>query len=606
MAGQVGAAAARRTPARDLGPLVRLLPYLARRRLDLALAGLFLLLAAAATLALPAAARQLVDGGFASADPARVNAGFGLLVAVAVAMAVFSASRFYCVTKLGERVVADLKADLYGRMVHLPPQFYAGVRTGEALSRLTVDATLVDTLVATSASVALRNGVMLAGGLGMMLATSPHLTGLTLLIIPAVLVPILTLGRRVRTLSAAAQDRVAEAGAEAAETLDSLETVQAFSQEERAQSRFAAAVETGFAAALARVRARSIMTALAITIVFGGIVLVLWEGARAVMDGTMTPGALTQFVLLAMLTGSGAGALAEVWGDVQKAAGATARMFEILDAEPAIAAPPAGSALASTAPKGRFQPSGRLAFEAVSFRYPAVTGADGPPPVALEDVSFTVEPGETVAIVGPSGAGKSTLFRLALRLFDPQAGRILLDGVDARALDPKDWRRAFASVSQNPDLFSGTAAENIAFGAPGASAADIELAARRAEAEPFILGRVGGYDRPVGDRGRALSGGERQRLAIARALVRGAPVLLLDEATSALDAENERLVQKAFDEAMSGRTTLVIAHRLATVLRADRILVMEAGRIVEQGRHSDLVAAGGLYAHLASLQFSQS
>jgi ATP-binding cassette, subfamily B, bacterial len=605
MAGQVGAAAARRAPARDLGPLVRLLPYLGRRRADLALAGLFLLLAAAATLALPAAARQLVDGGFASANPSRVNAGFGLLVAVAVAMAVFSASRFYFVTKLGERVVADLKADLYGRMVNLPPQFYARVRTGEALSRLTVDATLVDTLVATSASVALRNGVMLLGGLGMMLATSPRLTGLTLLIIPAVLVPILTLGRQVRTLSAKAQDRVAEAGAEASETLDSLETVQAFSQEERARARFAAAIETGFAAALARVRARSVMTAIAITIVFGGIVLVLWEGARAVMDGAMTPGALTQFVLLAMLTGSGAGALAEVWGDVQKAAGATARMFEILDAAPAIAAPPAGSTLAASAPQGRFQPAGRLEFQSVGFRYPALAGSDGPPPVALADISFAIEPGETVAIVGPSGAGKSTLFRLALRLFDPQEGRVLLDGVDARALDPKVWRRAFASVSQNPDLFSGTALENIAFGAEGASPDEIALAARRAEAEPFIQGRLGGYDRPVGDRGRALSGGERQRLAIARALVRAAPVLLLDEATSALDAENERLVQKAFDEAMAGRTTLVIAHRLATVLRADRILVMDQGRIVEQGRHPDLVAAGGLYAHLASLQFAQ-
>lgn len=606
LAGQIGLEAARRTRSADLRPLARLVPYLVRRRAGLVLAGLFLLLAAAATLALPAAARQLVDGGFASADPARVNGGFVLLVSVAVAMAVFSATRFYFVTRLGERVVADLKTDLYGRMVGLPPEFYARVRTGEALSRLTVDATLVDTLVTTSASMALRNVVMMVGGLGMMLATSPRLTGLTLLIIPAVLVPVITFGRRVRTLSARAQDLVAEAGAEAAESLDSLETVQAFGQETRARARFGAAVEAGFGAALARVRARALMTAFAITIVFGGIVLVLWEGARTVMGGAMTPGELTQFVILAMLTGSGAGALAEVWGDVQKASGATARMFEILDARPSITGPAPDTALAAGAPRGPFRPKGALVFEDVAFRYPQIAGAEGPPPPALEGISLAIEPGETVALVGPSGAGKSTLFRLALRLFDPQSGRILLDGVDARALEPQDWRGAFAAVSQNPDLFTGSAADNIAYGRPDATPDQIRLAARRAEAEPFITSRLGGYDRPVGDRGRALSGGERQRLAIARALLREAPVLLLDEATSALDAENERLVQKAFHEAMAGRTTLVIAHRLATVLRADRILVMDGGRIVEQGTHAGLVAAGGLYARLARLQFDQA
>lgn len=592
----IDAERAKRARSSDIAPLVRLMPYLVRRRGDLALAGLFLVLAAAATLALPAAARQLVDGGFATAEAGAVNRGFALLVLVAVFMAVFSASRFYFVTKLGERVVADLKTDFHAHLTRLSPAFYARVRVGEALSRLTVDATLIDTVVSSSASIAIRNILMLTGGLAMMLATSAWLTGLTLLIIPAVLVPILAFGRRVRTLSATAQDRVAEAGAEAGETLDALQTVQAFGREPEARARFARAVEASFAAALARVRARALMTALAITIVFGGIVLVLWEGARSVMGGSMTPGELTQFVLLAMLTGSGAGALAEVWGDLQKAAGATRRLFEIMDEQPDIAAP--ASPVVLPAPV-----RGTLAFEQVSFRYPEIEGAASPPPPAVTDVSFVVEPGETVAIVGPSGAGKSTLFKLALRLFDPQAGVVRLDGVDARDVDPSAWREAFAWVSQSPDLFTASAADNIAWGRAGATRAEIEEAARRAEAEPFILSRLGGWDSPVGDRGRALSGGERQRLAIARALVRAAPVLLLDEATSALDAENERLVQKAFDEVMDGRTTLVIAHRLATVQRADRILVMEDGRIVEEGRHATLVAQGGLYAHLARLQF---
>ncbi len=592
----VDAERAKRARSSDIAPLVRLLPYLARRRADLALAGLFLVLAAAATLALPAAARQLVDGGFATAQATAVNRGFAVLVAVAVLMAVFSASRFYFVTKLGERVVADLKTDFHAHLTRLSPAFYARVRVGEALSRLTVDATLIDTVVSSSASIAIRNVLMLTGGLAMMMATSAWLTGLTLLIIPAVLVPILAFGRRVRTLSATAQDRVAEAGAEAGETLDALQTVQAFGREPEARARFAGAVEASFAAALARVRARALMTALAITIVFGGIVLVLWEGARSVMGGTMTPGELTQFVLLAMLTGSGAGALAEVWGDLQKAAGASARLFEIMDETPEIAAPASPVVLPSPV-------RGTLAFEHVSFRYPEIEGSTAPPPPAVTDVSFTVQPGETVAIVGPSGAGKSTLFKLALRLFDPQTGQVRLDGVDARDVDPAAWRDAFAWVSQSPDLFTASAADNIAWGRTGATRAEIEAAARRAEAEPFILSRLGGWDSPVGDRGRALSGGERQRLAIARALVRAAPVLLLDEATSALDAENERLVQKAFDEVMDGRTTLVIAHRLATVQRADRILVMEDGRIVEEGRHDTLVAQGGLYAHLARLQF---
>jgi ATP-binding cassette subfamily B protein len=583
--------AAKRGRSANLRPLTRLLPYLARRPWDLAAAGLFLLLAAGATLALPAAARGLVDQGFASAEPGTVDRWFLILGGVALAMAVFSAARFYFVTKLGERVVADLRKDVHRHLVGLSPGYFARVRTGEALSRLTVDATLIETLVSSSASVAIRNLLMLSGGLAMMLATDPKLTGMVLLVIPAVLIPLILFGRRVRTLSTRTQDLVAEASAEASENLDAIETVQAFGREGRARARYDAAVEAGYVAARRRVRARALMTAFAIAIVFGGIAFVLWDGAQSVLAGRMSPGALTQFVFLAVLTGSGAGALAEVWGDVQKAAGATLRLSEILDERPEIAAPARPAILPRPL-------KGAVRFDDVAFAYPGGEGRS-----ALKGVSFEVRPGETVAVVGPSGAGKSTLFKLALRFYDPTRGGVSLDGVDARAVDPAAWRAGFSYVAQNPDLFTGGALDNILFGDPEADEAAAKAAARQAEAEPFVLSRLGGWDKPIGDRGRALSGGERQRLAIARALVRRAPVLLLDEATSALDAENERLVQKAFDVAMQGRTTLVIAHRLATVLRADRIVVLDEGRVAEEGTHADLVRLGGLYAHLASLQF---
>jgi ATP-binding cassette subfamily B protein len=584
-------AAAKRGRSSDLRPLTRLIPYIQRRPKDVAAAAIFLLLAAAATLALPLAARALVDRGFATATPEAVNQWFLLLVGVALCMAVFSASRFYFVTKLGERVVADLRADVYDRLIGLSPSYFARVRIGEALSRLTVDATLIESLVGSSASIAIRNLVMLAGGLSMMVVTSLKLTFMVLLIIPLVLFPLFTIGRRVRALSTSAQDRVAEAAAEASESLDAVETVQAFGREDYARSRFRQAIEISFAAARRRIAARSIMTAVAIAIVFCGISFVLWEGTRSVLAGSMTPGALTQFVILSVLTGSGVGALAEVWGDVQKAAGATQRLSEILDEVPEIAAPSAPISFPLEAP-------GLVSFKNVAFAYPS----DGERS-ALKGVSFEVKPGQTVAIVGPSGAGKSTLFKLLLRYYDPAAGAIEVDGIDARDTDPVAWRHRFAYVSQNPDLFTGTAMDNILFGNEGATSDMAQEAAQRAEAEPFILARLGGYDKAIGDRGRALSGGERQRLAIARALVRDAPVLLLDEATSALDAENERLVQKAFDVAMANRTTLVIAHRLATVQRADWIIVLDDGQVAEQGTHSDLVAKGGLYAHLAKLQF---
>jgi ATP-binding cassette, subfamily B, bacterial len=584
-------AAAKRGRSSDLRPLTRLLPYLAKRPLDLAAAGLFLVLAAAATLALPLAARSLVDKGFAAATPQAVNQWFAMLVGVALCMAVFSAARFYFVTKLGERVVADLRGDVYDRLISLSPSYYARVRTGEALSRLTVDATLIESLVGSSASIAIRNSVMLIGGLSMMVATSLKLTGMVLLIIPAVLIPLFTIGRRVRSLSTTAQDKVAEASAEASESLDAIETVQAFGREARARERFRFAIEASFTAARRRIAARSFMTAFAIAIVFSGISFVLWDGTRAVMAGTMTPGALTQFVFLAVLIGSGVGALAEVWGDVQKAAGATQRLSEILDEVPDIAAPAHVVAFPAKV-------AGHVRFDTVAFAYPTDKERS-----ALKGVSFEVKPGETVAIVGPSGAGKSTLFKLLLRYYDPASGSITLEGVDARAMAPQDWRAQFAYVSQNPDLFTGTALDNIVFGNGNATDEQARTAARQAEAAPFIESRLGGYDKAIGDRGRALSGGERQRLAIARALVRDAPVLLLDEATSALDAENERLVQKAFDEAMATRTTLVIAHRLATVQRADRIIVLDQGVVAEQGTHANLIAQGGIYAHLANLQF---
>jgi ATP-binding cassette, subfamily B, bacterial len=593
-AGRTSEEAAKREKSRDMKPLTRLLPYLWRRPVELGLAGLFLILAAGATLALPAAARVLVDRGFASATPEEINRWFVVLMAVVMALAVFSATRFYFVTRLGERVVADFRADVYDRLIGLSPAYFSQIRTGEAISRLTVDATLIETLVSSSASIAIRNILMLIGGLAMMLTTSPALTGMVALIIPAIIVPLVIFGRMVRKLSSKTQDLVAVSAAEASESLDAVETVQAFGGEDRARLRFRSAVEASFQASVQRIMARSLMTALAFSIVFGGIAFVLWTGAQSVLNGTMTAGALTQFVFLALLTGSGTGALAEVWGDVQKAAGATQRMSEILDETPKIAAPENPVTFAADT-------QALVRFESVAFTYGGnQSGA------TLKGVSFDVLPGQTVAIVGPSGAGKSTLFKLLLRFYDPDSGTITLDGIDARSTDPKEWRRRFAYVSQNPDLFTGSALDNILFGNPGASVQDAHMAAEHAEAAPFILSRLGGYDKPIGDRGRALSGGERQRLAIARALVRDAPILLLDEATSALDAENERLVQKAFDVAMTNRTTLVIAHRLATVQRADKIVVMEAGTIVEVGTHASLLAKGGLYAHLASLQFNQA
>jgi ATP-binding cassette subfamily B protein len=556
----------------------------------MAMAGVWLILSTAASLALTAAARGAIDNGFEN-DGAQLNLWFLLLGANALFLGFATAVRYYYVTKTGERVIADLRKGLFGRILTLDPAFYAAMRTGEVLSRLTTDIALVETLLTTSVSFALRNFLTLIGGTVLLFIVSPKLTGLVLLVVPVLLGPIFLFGRRVRTLTVASQDRFANAVGFAGESVDAIETVQAFGRESSAIARFGAAVEAAFGVSLVRMKARALMTAMIIVVMFGGVTLVLWLGAQDVIAGRMTPGALLQFVLLSVFAAGAVGALGESWGDVQKAAGAMERIDELMRAQAAIRPPETPTILPEP-------PTGEVSMSAVQFAYPG-----RPDLPALKGFSLTVRPGETVALVGPSGAGKSTVFRLLLRFYDPQAGVVSVDGVDVRAADPVAVRGRFAWVSQEAPLFSGSANENIRFGREGASDSEIRAAADEAQALGFIEALPEGFDTPLGERGKSLSGGQRQRMAIARALVRDAPILLLDEATSALDAENERLVQAALDQAMQGRTTIVIAHRLATVLRADRIVVMEEGRVVQEGTHQSLMAQGGLYAHLAELQF---
>jgi ATP-binding cassette subfamily B protein len=584
-------AAARRPRQRDIRPLSHLLPFIRDHWRDAVVAVFFLLLSTSATLGMTAAARIVVDKGFGAGSTEALNRTFLVLGAVAIGLALATALRFYFVSRLGERVVADLRRALYANILRLDPAYFAKVRTGEVLSRMTTDVTIVENMVGTSASVALRNLLALIGATVMLAIVSPRLTGFVMLLGPLVLAPLFLIGRRVRKLSAHAQDRFADAVGFAGETLDALETVQAFGREQNAVSRFGAGVESAFAASLARIRARAGMTAVVITVVFGGIAIVLWAGAHAVVDGTMSSGTLVQFVFLSVLAAGSIGALGEVWGEVQKASGAMDRIAELLRAKPSIA-PPVG---VEPMPKPA---RGEIAFQDVDFAYPG-----RPDMPALREFNLHVAPGERVALVGPSGAGKSTVFRLLLRFYDPQGGRVVIDGVDLRKADPAEVRARMALVAQDAPLFSGSALDNIRFGREEASVEDVMAAAQAAQAAAFIEALPQGFDTAVGERAKTLSGGQRQRLAIARALVRNAPILLLDEATSALDAENERLVQRALDEAMSGRTTLVIAHRLATVLKADRIVVMEDGRVAEQGTHAELSARGGLYAKLAKLQF---
>ncbi len=590
LADQMNEAGAKRAKRRDIRPLARLIPFALRHKGHALMAVFWLLLSTAASLGLTALARGAIDHGF-EAGGANLNIWFLMLGANALFLGLATAARYYYVTRTGERVIADVRKGLFGRILTLDPSFYAHMRTGEVLSRLTTDIALVETLMTTSVSYALRNFLTLIGGVILLFFVSPKLTGFVLLIVPFLLGPIFIFGRRVRKLTVASQDRFANAVGFAGESVDAIETVQAFGRERSAIDRFGAAVEDAFNASLTRMQARAWMTALIIVVMFGGVTLVLWLGAQDVVKGVMTPGALLQFVLLSVFAAGAVGALGESWGDVQKAAGAMERIEELMRAVPGIAPPAHVAALPQP-------PRGELSMSAVGFSYPG-----RPDLPALKGFSLTVRPGETVALVGPSGAGKSTVFRLLLRFYDPQTGMVSVDGVDVRQADPVAVRDRFAWVSQETPLFSGSALENIRFGREDTTLEEARAVAEKAQALGFIDALPEGFDTPLGERGKSLSGGQRQRLAIARALVRDAPILLLDEATSALDAESERLVQVALDQAMEERTTLVIAHRLATVLRADRIVVMDDGRVVEEGTHDQLVAKGGLYARLAELQF---
>ncbi len=577
--------------------LAELRPFLGRYRARVAVATLALLVAAAATLAVPIAFRHLVDLGFVEGA---VAAGSGIdgvfigLFGVSVVLALGTAVRYYSVSWLGERIAADLREAVYSRVLRQDPRFFETMRTGEVLSRLSADTTLIQTLVGTSVSLGLRNTLLFAGGLAMMLVTSAGLAGLIVALMLLVVVPILAFGRRVRRLSRTSQDLLAESSALAGETLGAMAIVQAFVREPLEARRYAESTESAFASAVRRTRARALLTVLAIILVFGAVVFVLWLGAQAVMAGSMSPGELAQFVLYAVLVAGAAGAIAEVLGDVQRAAGATERLLELMHAEPLIRS--GRRRLASVRPVD--DPGIAVAFEAVGFAYPS-----RPDDPALADLSFRAEPGETVAIVGPSGAGKTTLFQLLLRFHDPSTGCIRLDGIDARELGLESLRESIGFVSQDSAVFSVDAMENIRYGRLDASDAEVVAAARAAHAHEFIERLPEGYRTALGERGVRLSGGQRQRIALARAILMDAPLLLLDEATSALDAESERAVQAALADAMQARTTLVIAHRLATVMHADRILVLEAGRLVESGPHAQLLAARGLYARLAAMQF---
>ena len=576
----------------DLSPLSTLRPYMAAHRRDGLLAGLFMLCSSGATLGLTFALRGLADHGLASHAAHDIDTAFLSLAGVAVFLAIATSGRFYFVTRFGERVVADLRTALYRHVLTLDPTTLTRLRTGEILSRITTDLTLVEALVGATISVALRNVVTVTASLVVMVVVSPSLTAFVGLLALVIILPLAVVGRRVRSLSTRAQASFGEAVAFAGETLEGMETVQAFGRERTIGDRFASAIETAFRRSMSRAAARMVMTALVMILVFGGVGLILWRASLAAfVTHRMTPGTLLQFVFLSVLAGGGVGSLGEAWGEVQKCAGAMARVNEALGTRSLIVAPAAPRALPSPA-------RGAIAFRNVRFAYP---GHDDRP--VLEDFNLEIAPGERVAVVGSSGAGKSTLFRLILRFYDPQAGEILLDGVDLRNADPSEVRARMALVAQDATLFSGSAIDNLRLGDETASQERISQAVSAARSDDFLLSRAGGLEAPLGERARALSGGQRQRLAIARALLKNAPILLLDEATSALDAETERDVQAALDEAMRGRTTLVIAHRLATVRSADRIVVMDEGRVVEVGAHDALAAQGGLYARLALLQF---
>ena len=578
-------------PRTELRPLLALWPYVARYKLQLALAAIALVFSAVAMLVIPMAVRRVIDLGFGTHDGIFIDKYFAMLIVIGLILALASAARFYYVNWLGERVVADLRSDVFRHVADLGPAFFERTHSGELMSRLTADTTQIKAIAGSSLSQALRSLIMLIGALVMMFVTSVNLTLMVLLAIPLTVLPLIAFGRSVRRLSRRAQDTLAQASAYAAENLSASRTMQAFAHERTASDQYRRDVEVAFDAAKERLRARAVLTALAMFLVVASITGVLWFGAAAVIDGNMTVGRLSQFVLYAVFAGAAFAQVSEIWGEVSQAAGAAERLTELLAVEPEIKSPDLPVALPVPA-------RGEVEFDDVRFAYPG-----RPKLPTLNGISFRAAPGETIAIVGPSGAGKSTIFNLLLRFFDPQSGEVRVDGVRACDAALDRLRARMALVPQDVALFAGTIADNIRYGSPDADLEAVRRAAVAAQADEFIRALPDGYQTRLGERGITLSGGQRQRIAIARAVLKDAPILLLDEATSALDSESEALVQRALERLMVGRTTLVIAHHLATVQKANRILVMDKGRIVEEGTHAELIARSGLYARLAEMQF---
>jgi ATP-binding cassette subfamily B protein len=580
-----------REKAKNIGALRALWPFVRPYRVLMGAAIAALVVTAVISLTLPLAVRRVVDN-FRVEDTKVLDQYFLAALLIAGLLAIGTGLRYALVTRLGERVVADIRKVVFDRVIGMSPAFYEKIMTGEVLSRITTDTTLLLSVIGSSVSIALRNLLIFVGGLALMFLTSVKLAGLVLLIVPAVVVPILVLGRRLRVISRENQDWIAASSGSASEALSAVQTVQAYSNEDTSRAQFSDVTELSYGAAMRRINTRAIMTMIVIFLVFSGIVGVLWIGANDVRHGDMTQGALIQFVIYAVMVAGGVAALSEIWGELQRAAGATERLVELLHTIDSVQDAPTPAVLSAPV-------QGRIQFEDVSFSYPS-----RPDTPALDALSLDIAPGETVAFVGPSGAGKTTIIQMLLRFYDPQKGRILLDGVDLSAMERAQFRKHIALVPQDPVIFATSARDNIRFGRPDASDPEIEAAAKAAAAHDFIQGLPEGYDSPLGERGVMLSGGQKQRIAIARSILRDAPVLLLDEATSALDAESERAVQAAVDQLSQNRTTLIVAHRLATVKKADRIVVLEEGRIIATGTHDALVSEGGLYARLARLQFT--